>query len=1039
MHRYKYKQSIKVLSCKLLVAAFLFAVTVLAAYGQENEMKGQILDEAGNPIQGAVINVSEQNKIVLSDEQGYFVLSKFVDDDEIIISKEGYFTKAIVVSEVKGKPVVMVSDGGKYNRYVNMPYQTLKSKHVAASTSTVYGAELQKHPVTVLQNAFMGSVTGVETYEFNSEPGWSTSELYIRGLHTTNSSARSPLVIIDNVERDLSFLDAFPVDNVTIIKDAAASAIYGMRGANGVIYVTTKRGEAGKTRINLTQEFGFQNIFRMPENQNSYNYALTINRALYLDGQQPRYSDEQIEYYRQACNGTLDPSLKYKYPNTNWRDEILRDLAPQNRTNLNVSGGGKAVRYFVSMTYLRQEGVYEEKWTTYYRDKYDSNAQNTQHALDRFNLRSNIDIDVNRSLNVSLDLGGRIDIVKQPRAATWDMFTWSAELHPNVPVFTPRGDFTQIMDNDYQTNPAARIAMSGIETNRTRNLYSNVRVTEKLDFITPGLSLKGLVGFDAYNQFQFYQNQNYDAFWYDADMDPEDPDAYTRRRTASPLSNPITNPRSMSYNVNTNFGVDYSRKFGAHDINAMAMVRTYLNVVPGFVSSTRYLTYTGILNYIYKDRYVLQGVATYMGSDNYQKGDRYGLFPGVSAGYILSEEDFIKNLNTFDILKLRASYGRAGQNNIGTRRYPFQSEYIEGGGYSLGTSQSGFSGAYESAAGNPNIKWELSDMANFGIDFDIWKGKVYGSFDWFKEWRSNILVTRSTVPDLYGVAVPADSYGKVETKGLEAVLGHKNNIKSFNYFIEGNITFNRNKIIDIDEVKPLYDYQSVTGRSIGQNLVYLFDKWFQSEAEIANSPYQGTGLLPGNAKFADVNNDSVINQYDMVPYGYSNIPEIVTGLRFGFEWKGMEARVLLVAQLNRSVYLRENTDHGFFWNANPTHEVVNTWGYYTDDPNDPRNINAKYPRLSTKAQANDRDYPRNQSTIWLKNGDLLSIRNVELGYSFPKKLIAKANLTQLRLYISGYNLYTFDHIKVLDPESPMSYIWQYPKTRTFSVGINIGL
>jgi TonB-linked SusC/RagA family outer membrane protein len=1034
MYKYIYKQTIKILSGFLAITAIAFAFTMQIAFGQEKveEVKGQVIDEKNQPVAGAVINVSEQNRIVLSDEQGYFILTQFGKDDELIISKEGYQTVSITAGAAIGQVITLPSDGGKYNQVVYMPYQVLKSKHNIASTSSVSGVELQKHPVTVLENAFMGTVTGVETFEFNSEPGWSVSEKYIRGIHTTNSGARAPLVIIDNVERDLSFLDAFPIDNVTIIKDAAASAIYGMRGANGVIFVTTKRGEAGKTKINFTQEVGFQNIFRMPENQNSYNYALTINRALYLDGLQPKFSDEELDYYRQSCDGTLDPALKYRYPNTNWRDLILRDLAPQNRSNINISGGGKSVRYFVSMTYLRQEGVYDTRWTEW------NPGYSTQHVLDRYNLRSNIDMDVTKNLNVSLDLGGRLDNVKQPRAATWDMFTWSAELHPNVPAFTPRGDFTQIMDNDYQTNPAARIAMSGIDAYRTRNLYSNVRITEKLDFITPGLSLKALIGFDSYNQFQFYQDQNYDAFWYDATMSPNNPDAYTRRRTASPLTNPIAVGRNMSYNINTYFTAEYARIFGNHNISAIAMMRTYKNVVIGFVSSTRYLTYSGILNYVYKDKYILQGVLTRMGSDNYDRGSRFGTFPGISAGYVMSEENFIKTSNFVDLLKVRASYGRAGQNTIGTRRYPFQSEYVEGSGYNFGTSQSGYQGTYESAAGNPNIKWELSDMLNLGLDFDLLKGKLYGNLDVFKEWRSNILVSRSTIPDLYGVAIPQDSYGKVETKGMEAVLGHKNNIGSLNYFIEGNITFNRNKIIDIDEVKPKYDYQSVTGTSIGVNQVYIFDKWFQTEEEIIASPYQGTGLRPGNAKFADLNGDSVIDQYDSKPYGYSNVPEIVTGLRLGMEWKGIELRVLLVAQLHRSVYVRENTDHSFFWNGNPTHDVVNTWGYYTDDPNDPRNINAKYPRLSTKGSANDRDFPRNQSTIWLKNGDLLSLRNVEVSYSLPKKLIAKINLSQLRFYVSGYNLYTWDYIKVLDPESPMSYIWQYPKTRTFSMGVNVG-
>jgi len=995
--------------------------------------KGKVMDKTGLPIDGANISVSEQNVVSITDEQGRFSINA-KSGDVLMISATGYKPWSIVADTSKVELLIKLeANESQYNDYVDLPYMRMKSKHVTAATSTVFGSELEKHPITVLENSLMGTTTGVATFEFNSEPGWSTTETYIRGLRTMNGNNRAPLVIIDNVERDLSFLDAFPIDNITIIKDAAVSAIYGMRGANGVIYVTTKRGKAGKTQINLTQEVGYQQFTQMPQYLNAYEYTKAINRARILDGNPPSYSDQDVEYYKQAVDGTLDPSLKYKYVNTDWRNLILRDQAPVNRTNLNLSGGNDFARYFVAFTYLRQEGMYNEKWTNWHQ----AEGYSTQHTLDRFNLRSNIDMDLSKTLNVSLDLGGRMDIIQQPYASTWDMFTWSAELHPTVPVFTPRGDFTQISDNDYQTNPAARIASSGIQTNRRRNIYSNVRVSQKLDFITPGLSLKGLVGFDAYNTFQYYQTQDYDAFWYNANLAPTDSTAYTRRRTGTALSTPTAVARDMSYNINTSFWLDYSRTFGNHDVNAMLMTRSYKNVIPGFVSSTRYLSYSAIANYIYKDRYIFQGVGTLMGSDNYQSGKRYGFFPGVSLGWIASQENFLKNVSGISLLKFRASYGETGANNTGTRRYPFQNEYTEGNGYNFGTSQSYSEGAFESATGNLNTQWEVSDMVNGGLDFDLWNGKLYGNVDAFKEWRSKILVTRSTVPDMFGVAIPQDPIGKVESWGGELVIGHKNKIGAFNYFIEGNISYAKNKITEMDELTPRYPYQTVTGTSIGQTFVYIFDKWFQTQAEIDASPSQGTGIKPGNAKFVDINKDGKIDQYDMIPVGYTNIPEIVTSLKTGFEFKGFEARVLLVAELNRTVGLRENTDESFFWNANATTQIYNTWGYWTDDPNDPRNINAKYPRLSMGGSDNDRNYPRNQSTIWLRNGDLLSIRNVEIGYSLPKKLIAHVGLTKVRFYASGYNLYTFNYIKFLDPESPMSYIWQYPKTKSYTVGLNL--
>ena len=1034
----------KKLTMVMLLA--LFAQQTIAQDGTAT-LKGRIIDQEGNPIAGAVVNIAEQSRIAVSDKDGYFNLKKVKPSDDLYITSVGYITKSAVADLDKGIEVVLEKDLDIYAKKVAMPFQSLPYKYVLNSASTMTGSELEKHPVTVLQNAFVGSVTGVETYEAISEPGWSETELYIRGLRTMNASARSPLIIVDNVERDLSFLDAFPIESITILKDAAATAIYGMRGANGVVLVTTKRGEAGKTRINFTQEVGFQTLSGLPTSQNAYNYALTYNQARYLDGMNPMYSDEDIQRYKEAADGTLDPSLRYKYMSTNWHDEILRDAAPQYRTNFNISGGNNFARYYVSFSYLRQEGLYDTKWTEM------NEGYSTQHVLNRFNLRSNIDIDLNKYINVSLDLGGRLDNIRQPLATTWQIFTYATESLPMSPIYAPNGDFYVPSDN-VDKNPAALIAKTGIDKNRRRNLYSNLTVSGKLDFITKGLGVKLTAGFDSYNTFHETQSQNFDAFYYDRNSGTaEDPSSYTytRRRTAASLANPVIDygRTNMNYNINVIGALTYENLFaGKHSLNAQVMMRTYKNVVEGYESSYRYLTFGGIANYVYDKRYAAQVTASYMGSDNYMSGERFGFFPGLSLGWIASEEGFLKNEN-INLLKFRASYGRSGQTNQGLRRYPYQGEYVQGGGYNFGTSQVYQEGVYESAAGNTNIKWELSDMLNIGVDFDFFKRKLYGQIDVFKEWRSNILVSRSTVPVMYGVTVPTDSYGKAETKGIEVTLGHNGNIGKVNYFVEGMLTFNRNKITEMDEIAPLYDYQAKTGHQIDQPQAYIWKQWASDESLIATShqdaidnpekyPYQGTIKL-GNAIFVDQNGDRIIDSYDIIPYGYNHIPELIPSVKLGFSWKGFDGRVMLSAYLNRYVSTRENMDFGFGWGGSSTHEVTKTWGYYTDDPNDPRNINAEYPRLSTTYSDNDRNYPRNQNSIWVRNGNFLSLRNVEVGYSLPAKLIAKLNMTQCRVYFSGYNLHTWsDFENGFDPENPLNYIWNYPKTKSFSFGINIG-
>jgi TonB-linked SusC/RagA family outer membrane protein len=1047
MNMFKIKYKNRVTGCWKLLFAAVVLLAVQSVYAQEpKKANGRIVDETGNPVAGAVVNVAEESRIALSDKEGYFHLKNVKQGDEIIVSCEGYLPASVIVVALENITVELTKDRDEYAHTTPVPFGRKEKKFVTEAISVVSGAELEKHPVTILQNAFTSTVTGVETYEGQSEPGWSETAMYIRGLRTMNANARAPLIIVDDMERDLSFLDAYPIESITILKDAAATAIYGMRGANGVVLVTTKRGIAGKTKVDFTQEFGYQSIAGIPETQNSYNYALTRNQALYLDGLQPEFSGEDVQHYLEAVNGTLDPSLKYKYFNTNWHDVMLRNLAPQHRTNLSINGGNDKARYFVSFSYLRQEGLYDTKWTEW------NDSYSTQHVLDRFNLRSNIDLNINKYLNVSMDLGGRIDNIKQPGIDVWNIFTWGAgENKPIFPVFCPDGSFFMPTESDSK-NGAAQIAGRGIETNRRRNLYTNVTATGDLSSITKGLNAKVTVGFDSYETFQAVQRADINVYSYNFGTIVNDPSeyTYTRMRTGIALPNPTTTPRDYYYNINMRGGLDYNRTFGKHAIQAQAFLRTYKNVVRGQNSSNRYLSYNATATYVYDNRYVLSGNLSYMGCDDFAPDERFAAFPGISAGWVISEEPWMKS-PSIPLLKIRASYGQAGQSILGVSRYPFQGAYEEGNGYNFGTSQTSWQGAYEATTGNKNIKWELSDMANIGIDFDFLNKKLYGTVDVFKEWRSNILVSRSTIPDLYGASVPQDSYGKAESKGIEFTLGHINKIGNFEYFVEGMLTWNTNKITEMDELQPDYAYQAKTGQRIDRSQLLEWVQWASDPELIPTShqdaidhpekyPWHAAGQYKmGNAIFKDVNGDRIIDGYDKTPMGYTNVPELIPNIKIGIGWKGFDARVIMTAYLNRTVGCRENMDYGFGWGGTSTHAVTDTWGYYNDDPTDPRNINAKYPRLSTMFSDIDRNFPYNESTIWVVSGDFLSLRNIEIGYSLPQNLISKAFLTKCRIYFSGYNLQTWSHLpKGFDPENPTNYIWAYPKTSSFSIGLNIG-
>jgi TonB-linked SusC/RagA family outer membrane protein len=1041
----------------------------------EGTLKGRVTDPEGNPIAGAVVNVTEQSRIALSDKDGYFNLKNVKPDDEIWVSSVGYVNTGATADFGGNFRIVMAPDADEYAHTLPVPFGRKPKKFITEATSVVTGEELQKHPITVLQNAFTSTVTGMQTYEWSSEPGWTETAMYIRGLRTMNQNARSPLIIVDNVERDLSFLDAFPIENITILKDAASTAIYGMRGANGVIMVTTKRGQAGKTKIDFTQEVGYQTLSNRMETQNAYNMALTRNQVRYLSGQDPMYSDEQIEMYRRVSSGEKLTGIdRYKYFNTNWFDELYRETAPIYKTNMQISGGNARTRYYVSFSYLRQEGMWNDKWTEY-NERY-----STQHVLNRYNLRSNLDIDVTKYLNVSLDLGGRIDNIIQPTTSVFNLTTFGAvEANPMEPVYTPGG---QIYYSSTANNPAYQIASSGQEKNRRRNLYSTVTATGDLGALTPGLKAKVMASFDAFDVFESTQTNSVNAYSYDyTNAGVTDPSEFTlsQTQTYSALTNPSAIERGNYYNINFNAGLTYDRTFGKHNVSARAFVRTYQNAVNRVEntdymgeSSNRFMSYNGQATYVYGDRYILSGNISRMGCDNYDPDGRWETFWGASAGWVASEEPWLKSPN-IGLLKLRASYGVAGQSSTGAGRYPYQSTYSSDTGYSFGTSNSSIDGVSESLAGNINNKWEVSEMVNIGLDFDLWKKKLYGSLDAFKEWRSNILVDRSTIPDLLGIDVAQDSYGKVESKGFEVTLGHRNRWGKVNYYVEGMVTRNTNKITEMDETEPNVEWQRKTGKRIYDNTsvanlyeipfnntvggwnIYKFRQWADDPKLIASSrqdaidhpekyPYHtasnGNQLL-GTAVFHDLNGDRQIDSNDMTPDTYTIIPELIPSVTFGLEYAGFDARAVMTAYMNRSVFLSPAISFSG-WSNMGTHEVTKAWGYYTDDPADPRNVNATYSRPVYGGYSpidSDRSTGTYQNDIWIVSGDYLSLRNIEVGYSLPKQLIAKASLTKLRVYFSGYNLYNWSHLpKEIDPEKPMSYCWWYPKTRSFSFGINIG-
>ncbi|HYQ57793.1 MAG TPA: SusC/RagA family TonB-linked outer membrane protein [Draconibacterium sp.] len=1055
---------------KLLLMG-IFSLITITTYAQEEQiLNGRIIDSEGNPIPGVVVNVAESNRLILSDEEGNFSLDRVNVGDEIVFTLLGFKTKTVMADFSGNFEVILESDLDEYLHTTPVAFGRKQKRFVTESSSVVSGEELEKFPVIVLANAFTSTVTGVATYEWSSEPGRASTATFIRGLRTFNADAREPLVMIDGVERDLLFLDAYSIESITILKDAAATAIYGMRGANGAIVATTKRGEAGRAKISFTHEMGFLNRIGSMKNQDAYNMAITRNRVMDLAGNNPFYTDEQVAFYKRLHDGeTLTGLDQYRYFDTDWDAELYQDNAPQNRTNLTISGGNERTKYFVSFSHLMQEGVWNDEWANY-------NDYDVQQRLHRYNLRSNVDFDVNDYINVSLDLGGRLDLTQHPRNSSFVLITFgNIEVNPMEPVWNPNGT---VYASATAGNAGRRIAGSGIRKERERAIYSTAKVTGNLDQLLPGLKANAIISLDSYEQFNIDQRASMQSYRYDlfGDWTSVDEIQYIRNTTYSALGDPNTNTSDYAYNTNFRTGLSYANTFGKHAVTADAFLRTYKNIYEGQESSDRYLSYNGQATYVYDNKYVVSGSVSYMGSDNFAPGYNYGWFPGGSVGWVASEESWLKNRN-ISLLKLRASYGRAGQAETGSGKYPYQGIYSTGNGYNFGTSQSGIGGVYESRAGNDNNIWEISDMANLGLDFDFFQKKLYGAVDVFKEWRSNILVERSNIPSIFGVNAAEDSYGKVESKGFEASLGTQGNLGDFRYSILGQVTYNTNKITEMDELEPNVEWQRKTGKPIydetdvhviyerdftssngvgGWN-IFKFVQWASDPDKIASSqqdaidnpekyPYNAASSghqQLGTAVFQDLNGDRVIDILDRTPASRDFIADLIPMVNITLGWKGFDARVVLNAYLNRDVFLSPAMAWSG-WGNMGTQEVVNTWGYYTGDPNDPRNVNARWPVpvfAGYEPVSSDRGSGTYKNDIWIVNGNFVSLRNVEFGYSLPKSLIAKAHMTECRFYVSGYNVAEWANDEMpsdVDPEKPMSYLWHYPKTRSWSVGVRIG-
>ncbi len=898
---------------------------------------------------------------------------------------------------------------------VSMGYNIKTS---TAAISVIEGSALETHATDNLSNALGGLLPGLSAQQMGGVPGSDGSTLWLRGFRTLSGGYAQPLILIDNAPGDYSFLDPNEIESIKVLKDAASTAIYGQRGANGVILITTKRGKAGKLSIKLDAQSGFQELVGLPTFLNSYEYGKLFNEAKFNEGATvPFYKDATLEKFKNQTGNNV-----YTNPSVDYIGQFLKPSAPIQRYSLSISGGSNFAKYTILLGIMDQQGFYKYSVND---PKYSTNASSV-----RYNMRTNLDIQINKRLNVLFNLAGQITRNKSPYVGNSTI--WSTIMHelPNsYPVFNPSGNLggTSTKFN----NPVGLMSRSGYQEVNNRNMQAMLEANQQLDFITPGLTATFSAAYSGFNTYGYQKKQEFAVYSVDTNL------VETKYGLDKPLSDGTDLSNDMNYSTSLWASLNYDRTFGDHSIHANVMSYLDQKFIPRY-SPYSNLNYGATVNYGFLDRYFLGGTITYSGNDNYAPDRRFGLFYSISGAWDVHKESFLNDNTVVSALKFRTSYGLVGNNGqVTSQRYLYQTQFITGEGYPFGKTYSSSNGTVESQAGNPFFTWEKSKQFNIAVDGGLFN-KVYYSFDYYTDNRFDMLASpMNKLSDIFGSTLSYTNIGRVNSKGFEAMLGVNEKVGDLLFNVELNATFSDNQVIENGEVNGLVpNIQGIGKPSYGEwglkSLGFFYDA-----ADVTNSPIQKFGTYgPGDVKYEDLNQDGIIDGNDRSRLGGTGIPNLFTSANFKVSYKGLDLGFQLVGLFNRQVYIPSEFSNAIPNGGKLAVGAYQRWANYTDQNGDliDTRSTAIYPRLLTTLSSNNTQ----NSTLNLKEADFIRLKNIEIGYTLPKAWMKAIKLENIRLFCNGYNLaLLYDKAKIGDPEFPGAPIWSYGKTRILSLGASV--
>jgi len=1027
----------------LLAAAFCTIVL-----WSQSKITGKVTDESGQPLIGVSVMEKETTgpatNGTVTDLDGFYSIAPKKAQGELVFSYIGMNSAVKSFKAISVINVRLTSSAISMDEVVVVGYGSQSKVSVVGAISTVTTKDLVQSPAANLSNALAGRLTGLTTVQNTGQPGKDDASLYIRGRSTWVNA--SPLFIVDGVERDnFTQVDANEVESISILKDASATAVYGVRGANGVLIITTKRGQEQKPEVSLSAQYGLQSPTRLPNYLRSYETAKLRNESYLNDG----YTAEQLPFQPAALEAFRTGSDPYHYPDVDWYDEVLRKSTPQSQYNVNVRGGTKTVRYFVSSGYFFQDGLFKTE---------DHDNYNTNFRYNRFNFRSNLDIDVSKELTLSLSISARMEDTNEAGNSSYS----GAEKQNAFESLTrtPPYEAPLIQANGKPgigamgTNPWLRINGFGYTQNKKDVVESNVNLRYNLDKYVKGLTAKALVSYDSYYSQQWRYSKNTAA--YRLDSAPGEPDLYTIVGQDTELK--FAGGGASSYQkIYLEGSLNYKRSFGKNNVSGLVLGNLEDKQFGGTYIPYRYMGLVARATYDYDQRYLAEVNMGYNGSENFARGKRFGLFPSISAGWVISNEKFFKESTTFfDFLKLRASYGMVGNDRIGGSRFMYSEEYSTRDSWvAPSVPYFGYSGSAVnivtlSRIANPDLTWEKSNKYNFGVETNFWNRKFSVNLDGFIEYRRDILMDRKSLPVYLGVTPPAGNLGRTQNKGLEFESKFSDKIgNDFKYWIKGNYSFAKNKITYKDEPVNKIEWQKEEGRTIGQFFGYqvlgMFDITdFETDGSLKSQfarQLVGEAPKPGDFHYADINSDGVVDDRDRVAIGSSDIPESTYGFSYGFSYKNFDFSMMWQGAFGVSLNVTGESMYEFCERGKVLDIHRGRWAYYTDpftgELVDTR-ATATYPRLHS--QSSSPNWTTN--SFFLYDSKYLKLRNVEIGYTLPNKALKVLGIKQMRLYATGQNLLTLTKVKQVDPEGPgyggnKERGWNYPQLAIINFGLNV--